>query len=382
MFDPAMFLESGRADITECQQHALLAFDIAKAVLIPPSVCSASCFPGYRKVPQEGRPKCCYDCVPCPEGEITNVTADMDSCIRCPDDQWSNPRRDKCVSRIIEFLSHHDPLGIVFAVSAISLTAVTVTVFVIFIRHKETPVVRANNQNLSYVLLISLMMSFLCSFLFIGRPTKISCLLRQAAFGNIFTVAVSCVLAKTAIVIFAFRATKPDSRMRRGFGKNISSSLILICSFGEVFICVVWVIYSAPFPEFNTQVEIAKTILQCNEGSITAFYFSIGYMGLLALFSFSVAFLARKLPDTYNEAQYITFSMLVFCCVWVTFIPAYLSTKGKYMVAVEIFAILASGAGLLCCIFMPKCYIILMRPDLNVRVSIKVERKGKRLISS
>ncbi|XP_078542236.1 vomeronasal type-2 receptor 26-like [Lissotriton helveticus] len=330
---------------------------------IPHSVCSESCTPGYRKAPIEGRPTCCFNCVPCAEGEFSNKT-DVENCQKCPEDRWPNDRRDGCIHKTIAFLSYSDVLGETLVFSALSFSIATAAVLGIFIRHRDTPIVKANNRDLSYTLLAALMLAFLCSLLFIGRPGTWTCLIQQAAFGIIFTIAVSCILAKTITVVIAFNATRPGNRLSRWLGSRVSGSIVLLSTLGEVTICLSWLLTSPPHPGIDTQSETGKIIVQCDQGSVTAFYSVIGYMALLAFASFVVAFLARNLPDRFNEAKLITFSMLVFCSVWVSFIPAYLSTKGRNMVAVEIFAILASSAGLLGCIFIPKCYTIL-RMDGN-----------------
>ncbi|XP_078512419.1 extracellular calcium-sensing receptor-like [Lissotriton helveticus] len=333
---------------------------------VPRSVCSESCTPGYRKAAREGEPVCCFDCVPCSQGEISNVT-DMTSCTKCPDSEWSNEERDQCIEKVVEFLTFEEPLGLTLTISASSMTVLTASVLLVFMKYQNTPIVKANNRGLSYLLLFALMLCFLCSLIFIGRPKRLTCILRQMVFGIIFSISVSCVLAKTVIVFLAFMATNPRSSARKWLGLKTPTSIVSFCSLVQTLISVVWIINSPPYPELNTVSYINKVIFECNEGNTMFFYFMLGYMGLLATISFIVAFLSRNLPGSFNEAKLITFSMLVFVSVWISFIPAYLSTRGKYMVAVEVFAILCSSAGLLGCIFFPKCYIILLRPDMNSR---------------
>ncbi|XP_044131201.1 vomeronasal type-2 receptor 26-like [Bufo gargarizans] len=342
---------------------------------VPVSRCSDPCLPGSRKMARPTIHTCCYDCVPCSEGEISNIT-DSDSCIKCQSDEWPNEKRDRCRPKVVEFISYqNDTIASVFSCVSVFGCLVTGFIFGIFIFYRDTPIVKANNRNLSYLLLVSIILSFLSVFLFLGRPNDVTCRLRETSFGIFFSVAVSSLLAKTVMVCVAFKSTKPGSPWRKWLSVKLPYTIVSLCSSFQAVICVIWLSISPPFQDLDTDSYPGKIIIQCNEGSDIWFYSMLGYLGLLAAVSLVLAFMVRTLPDSFNEAKYITFSMLVFCSVWISMIPAYLSTRGKNMVAVEIFAVMASSAGLLGCVFFPKCFIILFKSEMNR----KADLLGKRM---
>ncbi|XP_068129484.1 extracellular calcium-sensing receptor-like [Hyperolius riggenbachi] len=336
---------------------------------VPRSVCSESCPPGFRKATLKGQPVCCHECVPCLQGEVSNQT-DSRECFKCPWDQWPNPQKSSCVLKMVEILSFEEPLGAILSAVSILSSLIPASVLKIFMQCKNTPIIKANNYGLSCLLLVFLSLCFLCSLVFIGYPQPEKCLLRQVSFGLVFSLCVSCILAKTITVVLAFMATRPGSSLRKWTKPWVSYIFIFVCFFIQFILCIIWLSLSPPFTQNNIQTKPGLIIVECNEGSLLAFWTMMGYLFLLATISFMVAFLARRLPDSFNEAQFITFSMLAFLSVWISFIPAYLSAQGKYTVAMEIFAILASSWALVICMFLPKCFIILFRPDMNSKEQI------------
>uniref|UniRef100_A0AAV2J6P9 G-protein coupled receptors family 3 profile domain-containing protein n=1 Tax=Knipowitschia caucasica TaxID=637954 RepID=A0AAV2J6P9_KNICA len=381
----------------------------------PRSVCSENCEPGTRKGIRQGEPVCCFDCIPCGDGEISNLT-NARECILCHEDDWSNDAHDECVPKVIEFLDFEEPLGITLIVISAFGALLTIAVGVVFIVNFNTPLVKANDPVLSLSLLFSLVVTFLCSIVFLGRPQHWSCMTSQVALALGFSLCLSSIMGKAAVLMLRALALKAQRTRDKAAAKaakaaaeaaanNCSPDVIgtntnnyfdvsgvpekdqltcghqrgmaAVATLIQAIACTVWLLKFPPHPIKNTSAQNIKIILECHEGNVVFICCIFAYDILLALLAFIFAFIARKLEDHFSEGKCVTFGLLVFFIVWISFVPAYLSTRGKFMVAVQIFAILASSFGLLTCIFLPKCYIILIKPERNTEELIRARSKPR-----
>ena len=165
---------------------------------------------------------------------VFTFLSDSIECVLCLPQFWSNVERTACFPKEVEFLSFSDTMGITLLTIALLGSLCTCWVIFIFSCHISSPIVRANNSELSFLLLFSLTLCFLCSLTFIGRPSDWSCMLRHTAFGITFVLCISCVLGKTIVVLMAFRATLPGSNLMKWFGPVQQRAIITLSTLVQV----------------------------------------------------------------------------------------------------------------------------------------------------
>ncbi|XP_046957184.1 G-protein coupled receptor family C group 6 member A isoform X3 [Lynx rufus] len=329
------------------------------------SKCSKECSPGQMKKTTRSQHICCYECVNCPENHYSNQT-DMDHCLLCNNEtQWAPVRSTACFEKEVEYLSWNDSLAILLLALSLLGIMFVLAIGIIFTRNLNTPVVKSSGGLLvCYVILLCHFLNFASTGFFIGEPQDFTCKTRQTFFGVSFTLCISCILVKSLKILLAFSFDPKLQNFLKCLYKPIP--IIFICTGIQVAICTIWLIFAAPAVEENVSLP-RVIILECEEGSILAFGIMLGYIAILAFICFIFAFKGRKLPENYNEAKFITFGMLIYFIAWITFVPVYATTFGKYLPAVEIIVILISNYGILCCTFFPKCYVILYKQETNTK---------------
>ena len=360
---------NGKTGLLNLQSHAI--HWPGAAVTPPYGRCSQNCPPGTFKVVL--KPICCWVCKPCPSGSISN-NSDVSSCMQCQWGKIANINKTSCVVIPMNFLSWESVWAwVLIATMILCELACTFTVF-IFLRYKKTPIVKAANREISFLLLFGLFVGFLIPFAYIGRPTDRGCKMQVILFGASFSFSLSIVLARINRTIVVFRYSKVTPRNKSKFLQKYLNMflynrtqimLALFFTVIELLLCFASLLSNPP-RVIVRQLTVTESLLMCEAATSIGHIVSNAFIIFLSFLCTFVAFKSRKLPQNYNEAKFISFAMFVFNFIWLTFVGAFYGTPdGQHNVITNCFAILASNFAILALIFGPKLYIILLRPGLN-----------------
>jgi len=111
-----------------------------------------------------------------------------------------------------------------------------------------------------------------------------------------------------------------------------------------------------------------EAFVQCKLASYADYSMALWWCfnsGLVLVCTYQ-AFLTRKVPGNYNEARFIAFNMMTISTDVLMFFLSYYATQTYYKdILVSSFLIVAATVTI-ACMFVPKAYVIVFRPQKNV----------------
>ncbi|CAF4907633.1 unnamed protein product [Pieris macdunnoughi] len=343
----------------------------------PESVCSAECELGQAKQYVEGE-SCCWHCFNCTQYEIRSPFVET-ACMVCPRGTLPDVTRTNC-RPIPEVYLRPDSAWAIGAMS-FSSVGILLTAFVcgVWVRHSSTPVVRASGRELSYVLLAGILMCYLVTFALVFRPTDILCSIQRFGTGFCFTVVYAALLTKTNRISRIFNASKHSAKRPILISPSSQLAICTALISIQVLIVVVWMIV-APARAMYHYPTREDNMLVCDSYVDASYMIAFFYPIVLILVCTVYAVLTRKIPEAFNESKHIGFTMYTTCVIWLAFVPLYFGTASHVPLRITSMAVTISlsASVTLICLFSPKLYIILIRPERNVRQSIMPVRYSRK----
>nr|BCT43487.1 taste 1 receptor member 1 [Callithrix jacchus] len=331
---------------------------------VPKSVCSSDCLEGHQRVVM-GFHHCCFECVPCEAGTFLN-TSDLYRCQPCGKEEWAPDGSQTCFPRTVVFLGWHEHTSWVLLAANTVLLLLLLGTAGLFAWHLDTPVVRSAGGRLCFLMLGSLAAGSSSLYGFFGEPTWPACLLRQALFALGFTIFLSCLTVRSFQLVIIFKFSTKVPTFYHAWVQNHGAGLfVMISSAAQLLICLTWLVVWTPLPTREYQRFPQLVVLECTEANSLGFILAFLYNGLLSISAFACNYLGKDLPENYNEAKCVTFSLLFNFVSWIAFFTTASVYDGKYLPAVNMLAVLSSLSSGFGGYFLPKCYVILCRPDLN-----------------
>uniref|UniRef100_A0A3Q4MH77 Glutamate metabotropic receptor 6 n=1 Tax=Neolamprologus brichardi TaxID=32507 RepID=A0A3Q4MH77_NEOBR len=340
---------------------------------VPESICSFPCNPGERKKMVKGVP-CCWHCELC---DGYQYQLDEFNCETCPSDMRPVPNRTACRPTPIIKLEWNSPWALVPASLAMLGILATSAVVITFIRFNDTPIVRASGRELSYVLLTGIFLIYLITFLMIAEPGVVVCAFRRLLLGLGMAITYSAMLTKTNRIYRIFEQGKRSVTPP----KFISPTSQLVITF--ILVCVqvlgvfVWFGVVPPhtiidYDELRPpNPDLARGILKCDMSDLSIIC-CLSYSIVLMVTCTVYAVKSRGVPETFNEAKPIGFTMYTTCIVWLAFVPIFFgtaqSTEKLFIQTATLTVSMSLSASVsLGMLYMPKVYVIVFHPEQNVQ---------------
>uniref|UniRef100_A0A8C2AM74 Glutamate receptor, metabotropic 8a n=1 Tax=Cyprinus carpio TaxID=7962 RepID=A0A8C2AM74_CYPCA len=339
---------------------------------LPASVCSVPCQMGERKKIVKGVP-CCWHCERC---EGYHFQASEFSCELCPYEQHPDRNRTGCIPiPIIKLEWHSAWAGIPVFIAVLGILA-TSFVVVTFVRYNDTPIVRASGREMSYVLLTGIFLCYAITFLMIATPSLAICSFRRVFLGLGMCFSYAALLTKTNRIHRIFEQGKKSVAAPRFISP--ASQLIITFSLISVQLLGVFVWFAVDPPhtvvdygeQRTSNPEKARGVLKCDISDLSLIC-SLGYSILLMVTCTVYAIKTRGVPETFNEAKPIGFTMYTTCIIWLAFIPIFFGTaqsaERMYIQTTTLTISLSLSASVsLGMLYMPKVYVIIFHPEQNV----------------
>ncbi|XP_071495497.1 metabotropic glutamate receptor 3-like [Diadema antillarum] len=330
----------------------------------PVSRCSADCPPGSYLIRQSVT--CCWDCAKCEKGHIS-AGNNSESCSPCQDGERTDEAQTTCVVKPVQYLQWMDPFSIAISILAVVAFVGVIFCFGIYVRYRHTPTIKATSTELSYILLTAIVMTLICSFLYLAKPTDLMCNLQISVLGCSFALYVATLLTKTNRISRIFNRKLSDGRPSMFLNIKYQVMFVLVIVLVQACLQILLIQLFPPRAVYDfSSPDVTNLVCQNSIlSSILAFIYNL----LLALLCSFQAFRIRKLPGQFNDSRGICFSMLTFSLLAFIFIATTFTTAGRTKSMISALACLACGFSGIMCMFAPKIWIVLFRPERNIRQS-------------
>ncbi|XP_078496512.1 G-protein coupled receptor family C group 6 member A-like [Lissotriton helveticus] len=288
-------------------------------------------------------------------------------CLPCLEHQWSTPGSTVCRPATYLALPWANNFVITLMVVKAFLVLIVVFVALLFLARRQTPMLQACGASLSILALVGLATMCCSVFLFVAHPSDLICQLQQPFFTGALSTCLSSFLVKSLRIVACTAFPQQLGSCTHWLITQGGRLLVLLLLLVQVLFCTMFVRASPLLSQKLTTMNITTlTIsLSCSIDRIIEFSIMFGYNALLVLMSFMCFFLSPKPVHQYNLARDITFAMLIFLSAWIVFIPCYASVTGQDKALIQAAITLISCLSVLVVAFLPKCSILLFKPELN-----------------